>query len=221
MIEKGRDLLIEEYKTAWQMILNIDERRGKFIHYFSFVFIGVIGVVVNLLKDINLFDEVSTLCPSQVVMVNVLLFVATIVGLTVIYMLIAERAANIRYRKKVNLMRELLYKATDIPKDEYLDRNRKDSVDLGIKTFHNDKQPKGIGKTLRGGFGFVIIVIACFAAGLYLSWYYLPPIFIKIEKICLLLLLAFFGYFVSKPLKALYIKDPQNETNRVSSGSGD
>lgn len=177
MIEKGRDLLIEEYKTAWQMILNIDERRGKFIHYFSFVFIGVIGVVVNLLKDINLFDEVSTLCSSQVVMVNVLFFVATIVGLTVIYMLIAERAANIRYRKKVNLMRELLTENTDLSGNKYLEH--KWSEDLGIITL--SIRPRGVGKTLCGAFWLIVIEMFCLLAGLLFSGYYISSVVMIIE----------------------------------------
>jgi len=198
MIEKGRQFLIEEYKSAWQMILNIDERRGKFIHYYSFVFIGVIGVVVNFFKGIDFFGEVNTLYRSRALTASILLFGTVIAGMIVVYMLITERAANIRYRKKVNLIRGLLLEKTDVPKDKYLEA--KYSKALGIISLESEGQPKSVGRTLKGVLWFVGAEIIILISGAVILAYYVSHTLMFIE---IVLAVAGFTYLLILSLQRL------------------
>ncbi len=163
---KEIDFLIEEYKTAWQMILNIDERRGKFIQYYSFVFIGVIGLVITLLKDMNLLKNTNPLLLSREIAAIVLLLVTAIAGIAIIYMLWAERKSNVRYRKKVNIIRGILLaksKNADIIK--YLKHK-----ELGIKTAQDNESIKPVGSTLTRIFLFIGIEIAILLGGVLFLW---------------------------------------------------
>ena len=160
---KEPHFLLEEYKTAWQMILNIDERRGKFVRYYSFIFLGVFSLSVNLLKNVG---SSNPLLFPQAIMITGLLTSAIVVGAVVMRLLYAERNANIRYRKKVNLIREILLKNsknTDVT--DYLTYK-----ELGIKTFTKDEQPKGLGGTLRAMFFWIAVEIAGLLSGIVYVW---------------------------------------------------
>jgi len=164
---QGRDFLLEEYKASWKMILAIDERRGKFVQYYSAVVIAVLAFCANLLKDKNLFDKACPLDSSTVRIINCLALLTIVAGFAVIWMLIAERCANIRYRKKVNLIRELILEGTDFSGDKYLGNEAYE--DLGVKKFSGKPciQPKCIGKTLKGVFAFILIEMVFLLATLW------------------------------------------------------
>lgn len=174
MSKKEIDFLIEEYKTAWQMILNIDERRGKFIQYYSFVFVGVIGLVVTLLKNVNLFKNSNPLIFSREVSASLLLMATAIAGVTIIYMLWTERKSNVRYRKKVNIIRGiLLTKSKNSDIIEYLKHKQ-----LGIKIAEDNDSIRPVGSTLTGIFLLIGIEIAILLVG---AIFILSPWLIKIK----------------------------------------
>ena len=101
MDSNHKDFLIAEFNKAWDMILAIDSRRGIFSRYYNILFLAVLAVSTNMLVKI---DELN---------------VATCVGLSLVFIftylagnvtkgiLESERSANIRYRKKINLIREI------------------------------------------------------------------------------------------------------------------
>ena len=141
MQEHERDFLIAEYEQAWAMILNIDERRLKFVEYYSGLFTAVIAVGATLITWRGLIDIVVA-GP-----LTVLLLVAVLVGITCSKMIESERSANLRYRRKINLLRGVfLEKSADESIQDYV-RNHDE---LGILTpnLHPTKQPTGTGSTL-------------------------------------------------------------------------
>lgn len=76
-----KEELIAEFNSAWIMIQNIDERRGKFFQYFN-LFFGAILTAAIAVKS------------------SLVLIVGILAGLGTLYILWSERKANIRYRKK-------------------------------------------------------------------------------------------------------------------------
>ncbi|MHC4561803.1 MAG: RipA family octameric membrane protein [Planctomycetota bacterium] len=165
MANYQREFLLEEYKTAWQTIMNIDERRAKFMKYYSFIFLGIMSVVLThfqkLQDDVGLWGRIG---------MTSLLGCGVVVGVAVMMVLRSERDANIRYRKKVNLVREAFLKlmAPEDPADVNVIAKYLEHKDLGIKTFDGVHQPAGLGRTLKPVFFFIVVQICCLcAAGAY------------------------------------------------------
>ena len=138
------DFLISEFEKSWDMIFLLDERRVKIIQFYSVVFAAIIGFTANLI--ISNDDAFAYLAGA------IISFVGILIGISSIMFLASERKANIRYRKKLNLIRGLFLEdsQSSIIK-EYL--SHKD--DLGIKTISDPDQPKGWGKTLKN----VVIIV--------------------------------------------------------------
>lgn len=148
MDSNQKDFLVEEYNKAWDMVLAIDSRRGVFSRYYNILFLAVLAVSTNVLVNAKEIDLV--VC----------------VGLTLVFaftyftgnaakgILESERSANVRYRKKINLIREVfLGSSEDATIKEYLSHS-----ELGIKLLSQEKdQPEGIGRTLVGIYRLISI----------------------------------------------------------------
>ena len=146
MTPEEKDFLLAEFNTAWEMIYKIDDRRGTFTKFFTFLFLAVLGVVAEILSKaspINLL--ICILC-------TLLLLMSVAVGQIIIKVLKSERKANKRYRKKINLIREMFL--SDSSNDKIIEYITK--KDIGIKLYKNkEDRPQGDGETLTQIYTFI------------------------------------------------------------------
>lgn len=144
--EYTKDFLIAELETAWSQVIGIDNRRGLFANFYNVGFLAVLAFVANLWSK---GDPVTI--TTMILLTTVLLF-AYLLADTVIGILESEREANVRYRKKINLIRELFLSDTSDPKILfYMERK-----ELGIKDFSTDSESiDKIGGTLKGIFRMI------------------------------------------------------------------
>ena len=162
MQDSEQGFLMKEYETAWQMIQKIDDRRGAFARYYSILFTAVVGIAGNILigtQDLTLQAAIS---------ISFLFFFGALAGFITIKILQSERKGNVRYRQKINLIREIfLAKSKDTAIKKYLKHK-----ELGIKLFSNQakNQPQGIGQTLRWIFGRIIIQIVVLLIAILAIW---------------------------------------------------
>lgn len=174
MDSNNKDFLIAEFNKAWDMILAIDSRRGIFSRYYNILFLAVLAVSTNMLVKI---DELN---------------VATCVGLSLVFIftylagnvtkgiLESERSANIRYRKKINLIREIyLGNSEENVIKEYLSH-----PELGIKILSQESdQPVGVGSTLVGIYRLIYIQqIALVMCGIGVWVYYYFSNYLKVAS---------------------------------------
>ncbi len=148
MESEQKDFLIAEFNKAWDMVLAIDSRRGTFSRYYNVLFLAVLTISTHILVRIDRLNIVICVGLS-------LVFIFTYVaGETIKGILKSERNANIRYRKKINLIREVFCgDSEDDLINLYLSHK-----DLGILLISQDsEQPKGIGRTLAGIFKLIRI----------------------------------------------------------------
>ena len=139
MKEESKELLIKEFETSWQQLFNIDNRRGVFFNYFNLAFFAV------LTFSIEMWVGVDSLNLSTALTVSGIYGFLIIMSNAVVKILESERAANVRYRKKINLIREIILSNDDDPQiSMYLERK-----EIGIKTFSSEgDQIDKIGGTL-------------------------------------------------------------------------
>ena len=129
--------LIAEYNQCWQMIGAIDERRGKFLQSITTLVVAAVGAVGFLLDGKSLSYTKAWEASAVVVM-------TLLAMLFIVQILQAEREANVRRRKWVNVIRETILKDSSNPAVEtYLNAHK----DLGVK-ISSDPEPRGIGSTL-------------------------------------------------------------------------
>lgn len=156
MSPEEKDFLIAEYNAAWAMVRSIDERRGTFARYYAILFGGSLSVVSAIFA--------SQPSPSYAVTaaLNLILITTAAAGGVIIYVLLSERSANIRYRQRANKIRQVfLSDSTDGKIEQYLNKEVHD--------------PRGVGRTLPGIFFLIAIQIAVgliFACGL---WHFAKP----------------------------------------------
>ena len=158
-----KDFLLAEYEKSFDMVINIDNRRGVFSRYYAALTSAIIGLSGTL---IFANSDVSNV---EAWLITGMLSIGIITGALTLYVLFSERRANIRYRKKINLIRELLVETgTDLSK-KYLDPR---NASIGIKTYTNQQkaQPKGIGSTLKGIFLSIILMQAVQVVVIILVW---------------------------------------------------
>jgi len=143
-----KDFLIAEFNKAWDMVLAIDSRRGVFSRYYNILFLAVLAVSTNVLVKI---DELNTATSIGLSLIFIFTYLA---GDVTKGILESERAANIRYRKKINLIREMLLGASEEEViKEYLSHS-----ELGIKLLSQESdQPEGVGRTLVGIYRLILI----------------------------------------------------------------
>ncbi len=152
--------LLAEFNQSWLLINAIDERRGKFLQSITTVVIAAIGAVGFLITT-----EKGILPLNRTIEV-IALIVATIVAcLSVLFMLLAERDANIRCRKKANLIRHCFLANSSSPAVQDYLLNYKH---LGILVPGDSQEPKGVGRTLPA----VLCVLAVQLLGLIFALFY-------------------------------------------------
>jgi hypothetical protein len=115
MEQREENFLVAEYAQSWQTINAVDERRGKFLQSVSLLVVAAIGAIGFLISGKSLLPLSNAFEASSILVFTFL------VGLATMTILRAERDANIRYRKKVNLIRHvLLSSSTDPEIKDYL-----------------------------------------------------------------------------------------------------
>jgi hypothetical protein len=132
--------LLAEFTTAWDMVLAIDNRRSVFARYYTVLFVGVVAVISSFFLRLSSVDLL--VCVGATLM----LAFTIVAGVTVRKILESERGANIRYRRKVNLIREMFLAESKNPNiRKYLSHK-----ELGILLLSQEKlQPEGVGRTLK------------------------------------------------------------------------
>ncbi len=159
MTASEEQFLIVEYQQAWQVISAVDERRVKILQSFSTLVVAAIGAVGFLISD------KGPLPLSRAFEASGILAFTLLIGVAAMTILCAERKANIRYRKKVNLIRHaFLGASTDPVIQAYLTRK-----DLGIKV-PGDAEPEGLGSTLRRIFLFIGVELVGLVIALVYVW---------------------------------------------------
>jgi len=165
MDSNQKDFLISEFNTAWDMILAIDSRRGTFSRYYNILFLAVLSVSTNILVNIEKLNFV--ICVG----LTVVFAFTYLVGNTTKGVLESERAANVRYRKKVNLIREIFLGKSE----EEIIKHYLSHTELGIKLLSQEsEQPEGISRTLDSIYQLIFIqkvaLIIC-AIGLWCYYF--------------------------------------------------
>lgn len=194
------------------MILNIDERRGKFLQFFSFIFVGVLSIFVTLMNN------TGVPCLSEAIFFTVLLFSTFLTGLAFMWALCSERKANIRYRKWINLIREIFLGTVENPKtsEEFIDSELRKYLtmkDWGIKT-SGDNIDK-IGGTLTGIFICMAIeLLTLQAAIVYIWWPFLP------SNTCIRQLILVTMFFIDVLLSITFLILNRNGKTKRNNESG-
>jgi hypothetical protein len=136
-----KDFLIAEFESSWQQVLNLDNRRGTFSNYYNLGFLGVLAFIANL------WSKTGPITWTTMVLTTAVLAFTYLIANIVIGILESERQANVRYRKKINLIREIfLADVTDQKIQHYMQQK-----ELGIKDFSNDEKTiNPVGETLKG-----------------------------------------------------------------------
>jgi hypothetical protein len=154
------DFLISEFENAWRQVMNIDNRRATFLHFYFLVFLGVLALIGSLWSKHNAFT------PTNLILASAGLVLLIFVGETIMRVLISERDANVRYRNKINLIRGIfLSDVTDKEIKAYLSRK-----DLGIKTSADEASIEKTGGTLTIIFRMLRILRWVLVAGIVLLW---------------------------------------------------
>lgn len=138
MQEHEQRFFIAEFETAWAQVRSTEERRLRLLQFNSGAVVFAIGLASLLLITVPGVTVVSASA------VTALMAAALVSGLVSLQLLLAERAVNVRYRRKINLIRGLLLGSSGDPGiRKYLEHR-----EIGILT-GDDPQPAGIGSTLR------------------------------------------------------------------------
>jgi hypothetical protein len=149
MTPEESQFLLAEFNQSWSFVGAIDERRGKFLQSITAVVIAAIGAVGFLISS-----EKGPL-PLNRTIEAVALIAVTLVGcISVVAMLLAERDANVRYRKKANLIRQRFLGASASPGvQDYLTGHKS----LGILLPGDPQEPRGVGSTLSAMLFFIAL----------------------------------------------------------------
>lgn len=166
--EAAKDLLLSEFETSWQQVFSIDNRRGVFFNYFNVAFFGVLTFTAGVWSKAG----APTLPAALALTATFILLI--FMSRAVIEILESERDANVRYRKKINLIREMLLAHLPDPKIRYYLEQKQ----IGIKTFTSEKDViDPVGRTLKGIYFLLHLQQAALVAFVILIWigFYLLP----------------------------------------------
>jgi hypothetical protein len=162
MSPSEEQFLIAEYNHCWLLINAIDERRGKFLQAITTVVIAAIGAVGFLIS------EKGTLPLSRTLEASAVLALTFVGVLSVFSILRAERLANLRRRKWVNLIRSILLAGSAEPSiRDYL--AKPENKELGVK-LPEDDEPDDLGSTLARMFWFLAVELLVLAVALAYVW---------------------------------------------------
>jgi hypothetical protein len=120
MDQSTAEFLRVEYDTAWAHIRGIDDRRLKFVEFYislNTILATVIATVVTRSRG-----SMFTFGNFVLVLIGGIIVVGS--GITILGMLRSERAANLRFRRRVNYIREIFLEGSkDDRIREYLNRH--------------------------------------------------------------------------------------------------
>jgi hypothetical protein len=149
MTPEESQFLLAEFNQSWSFVSAIDERRGKFLQSITAVVIAAIGAVGFLISS-----EKGPLLLNRTIEAIALIVVTLIGCISVVAMLLAERDANVRYRKKANLVRQRFLGPSASPEiQDYLANHK----GLGILLPGDAQEPKGVGSTLSAMLFFIAL----------------------------------------------------------------
>ena len=122
--------LLKEFETAWHHLGLLDERRYHIMQYFA-LYIG--GITIACLK---LFPEIFKQEGSIWWGIAALMTFNILVVIAFTEMLKSERKATVRYRNKINLIREYFFQKGDAAFKDLIEKGQKhgmgiDKVDRG------------------------------------------------------------------------------------------
>ena len=168
MTEDEKKFLITEYESSWQQILNIDTRRGTFANYYNVSYLGVLAFIANI------WSRKEPIALPMMLLITAILVSSVLFARTIKGILSSERAANVKYRKKINLIREILLSDST---DSEIQRYMKEK-EIGIYDYsdHIDET----GHTLNGIFEMMRIQergLKIFGAFLWLLFFWEPIAF--------------------------------------------
>lgn len=169
MDEPTKDLLLAEFETSWRQLFNIDSRRGIFFNYFNLAFFAVLTFTAGVWVK----GTAPTMLAAVALSATYLLLAMMAQAIRAV--LLSEREANVRYRKKINLIREIFLAESSDPRiQKYLTRK-----DIGIKTDSGaGNEIDRIGGTLKPIFFMLRIqqaALAVLAAMVWAAHALLPP----------------------------------------------
>jgi hypothetical protein len=143
------DTLLLEAETSWQQLFNIDNRRGRYFLAFAATFF-LTGLVAT-----SLLAFTSVVTPLIAVAITVVLLGHAFFGYYLKGVYESERAANVRYRTKINLIRELLLSKSPDPEIQmYLTKK-----ELGIKTYSGSgNEIDKLGGTLKQMYALIFVL---------------------------------------------------------------
>lgn len=125
MKDSTKELLLVEFETSWQQLFSIDNRRGAFFNYFNVAFFAVLTFTASVWTK----GTAPTTWTAAALSATYILL--ALMAEAVRQVLDSERAANVRYRHKINLIREIFLSGDDDPHiQSYLKQK-----EIGIKTF--------------------------------------------------------------------------------------
>ena len=132
--------LIAEYNASWEQIFRFDARRSIFLRYYTIVTIAILGLCAGVFEKFSIPKNIDVYT-----FLDAILLLAIVAGGFFLAILSSERAANIRYRTKINIIREIFLKNSNNQNIKlYLEQN-----EIGVKLFSLVKQPSGDGRTLK------------------------------------------------------------------------
>lgn len=164
----AKDLLLLEFESSWQQVFSIDNRRGVFFNYFNVAFFGVLTFTAGVWSKAG----APTLPAALALTATFILLI--FMSRAVVEILESERDANVRYRKKINLIREMLLAHLADPKIQYYLEQKQ----IGIKTFTAERDAiDPVGRTLKGIYFLLNLQQAALVVFVILIWigYFLLP----------------------------------------------
>ena len=164
MDQREKDFLLAEFTIAWDQISRIDDRRLRFIQYYSTIFVGVLSIL-----SITVF---TTPTPSVLTVLGatLVLIMTILVGRNFKQVLKSEREGNLRNRRKVNHIREIFLGNSN---DELINQYLHHKNDYGVKLIEDNASLDDIGSTLTKVFRFFTygnFIIAVFMAVVWVKY---------------------------------------------------
>ena len=159
--EAAKDLLLCEFETSWQQVFSIDNRRGIYFNYFNVAFFGVLTFTASVWSKPG-----APSLPAALALTTTFILLV-FMSRAVVEILESERDANVRYRKKINLIREMLLAHLTDPKVKYYLEQKQ----IGIKTFTSERDAiDAVGRTLKGIYFLLHLQQAALVVLVVLIW---------------------------------------------------
>jgi hypothetical protein len=161
MDEQQVRILVAEFETSWQQLFMIDNRRGAYFLCYSVVFAILL---TSAILALTLLPPPSL---SSALAMSVAFATHALFGRALIGVYESERAANVRYRKKINLIREILLKDSNNADIEFYLQQK----EIGIKSFTgsgNEIDP--LGGTLAVMYQFIRVQQVAAVLVALLAW---------------------------------------------------